>query len=198
MKSGSFNICLSGLTGSGKSTLARKLAERYGLKRVSGGEMLKGMISGESSLTDQGWWEREQASEALKLRLEDPKYDLEVDRKLMELAREGGYVLDSWTMAYLLDCSSCVKVFLKADLEVRAERVSMRDGISVDEAKNMIILKEKRTYEIYKKIYGFKLGEDLTPFHLVLDTTELTPEEVFQIVSMYIDTLLAKKGIKVK
>ncbi len=192
MRDKKFNICLSGLTGSGKSTLARKLAERYGLERVSGGEMLKEILAGRESLKDQGWWEREQAREALERRLEDPSYDLEVDRNLMELARRGGYVLDSWTIAYLLDCDACIKIFLKTDFEVRASRIANRDKISLEEAKNKIKIKEERTYDIYKRIYGFELGKDLTPFHLVVDTTKMSPEEVFYLVTTYIDILLSK------
>ncbi|RDD53427.1 MAG: hypothetical protein BA066_04470 [Candidatus Korarchaeota archaeon NZ13-K] len=187
-----FNICLSGLTGSGKSTLARRLAERYGLERISGGELLKELIAGSESLEDQGWWERDQAREALDRRLEDPRYDLEVDRRLMELAREGGYVLDSWTIAYLLDCDACIKIFLKADLDVRASRVASRDKISIEEAMNRIKVKEERTYEIYKRIYGFDLAKDLTPFHLVVDTTRMEPDEVFHLVSSYIDIIISK------
>ncbi|MEM3928950.1 MAG: AAA family ATPase, partial [Candidatus Korarchaeum sp.] len=82
MRGKRFSVCLSGLTGSGKSTLAKRLAEKYGLERVSGGEMLKEILAGRESLKDQGWWERDQAHEALERRLEDPRYDLEVDRRL--------------------------------------------------------------------------------------------------------------------
>ncbi|MDK2371973.1 MAG: cytidylate kinase family protein [Candidatus Korarchaeota archaeon] len=185
-----FNVCLSGLTGSGKSTLARRLVERYGLKRVSGGDILKEIIGGKESLKDPGWWEREEASRAMAERMSNPELDMEVDRRLMSLASEGGYVLDSWTMAYLLDSEDCIKIFLKADLEVRALRVARRDRISFDEAVKRIKLKEEETYRIYKRIYGFELGKDLTPFHLVLDTTRLNASEVLSIVSKFIDSWL--------
>ncbi|HDI73809.1 MAG TPA: cytidylate kinase [Candidatus Korarchaeota archaeon] len=185
-----FNVCLSGLTGSGKSTLARRLVERYGLKRVSGGDILKEIIGGRESLKDPGWWERDEASKAMEERLLNPELDKEVDRRLMALAEEGGYVLDSWTMAYLLGPGDCIKIFLKADIEVRAMRVARRDRISLDEAIKRIKLKEEETYRIYKRIYGFELGKDLTPFHLVLDTTKLNAGEVFAIVSKFIDSWL--------
>jgi len=187
MRRKKFNVCLSGLTGSGKSTLARKLAERYGLKRVSGGDILKELIGGKDSLYDPGWWERDLASEAMERRLANPELDREVDRRLMELAKEGGYVLDSWTMAYLLGPGDCIKIFLKADIEIRALRVARRDRISIEEAIRRIKLKEEETYKIYKRLYGFELGKDLTPFHLVLDTTKLNVNDVFAIVSKFID-----------
>ncbi len=186
-----FNVCLSGLTGSGKSTLARRLAERYGLKVVSGGDILKEIIGGKESLRDPGWWEREIVSTAMEKRLSNPELDRKVDRRLMEMAKEGGYVLDSWTMAYLLGPKDCIKIFLKGDLNVRAMRVARRDRIDLEEAIKMIKLKEKETFAIYKKIYGFELGKDLSPFHLVLDTTKLNAGDVFVIISKFIDGWLS-------
>ncbi len=183
-----FNICLSGLTGSGKSTLARRLAEKYGLRVVSGGDILKEIIGGKESLRDPGWWERKIASRAMEERLSNPNLDREVDRRLMKMAREGGYVLDSWTMAYLLGPRECIKIFLKGDLNVRAMRVARRDRMDLKEAIKMIKLKEKETFLIYKRIYGFELGKDLSPFHLVLDTTRLNAGDVFAIISKFIDS----------
>jgi cytidylate kinase len=51
------------------------------------------------------------------------------------------------------------------------------------------ILKEKeaRTKAIYKKLYGFTLGEDYAPFNLVLDTDNLNAEEVFQVLCKVLD-----------
>jgi adenylate kinase family enzyme len=37
-------ICVCGMAGSGKSTLAKKLAEKYGLRYFSGGDVLKAQI----------------------------------------------------------------------------------------------------------------------------------------------------------
>ncbi len=185
-----FNICLSGLTGSGKSTIARRLAKRYELGVVSGGDLLKEIIGGKESLMDPGWWERKIASRAMEERLSSPELDREVDRKLMEMAKEGRYVLDSWTMAYLLGPRDCIKIFLKGDLNVRAMRVARRNKISLGEAIRMVKLKEEETFVIYKKIYGFELGKDLSPFHLVLDTTKLNAGDVFAIISKFIDSWL--------
>ncbi len=50
--------------------------------------------------------------------------------------------------------------------------------------------KEARTKEIYKKLYGFDLGEDFSPFHLILDVNQLNRDEVFQALRMTIDNLV--------
>ena len=69
-----------------------------------------------------------------------------------------------------------------ASIEKRAARVAQRDGITVDEAFRVLEQKEARTKSIYKELYGFVLGEDFSPFDLVLDTDNLNAEEVFEVL----------------
>jgi cytidylate kinase len=187
-------ICICGMAGSGKSTLAKKLAEKYGLKYYSGGDALKALAMEEGYKTSEsGWWESEEGKRFLEKRGKDPKFDKAVDKKLLELAKQGNVILDSWTMPWLL--KEGFKVWLEASPEKRAERIAIRDGISVKEAFNALKNKEGQTKNIYKKLYGFSLGEDFSPFHLILDTNHLEADEVFQVLCMVIDNLLYSKNI---
>ena len=174
-------ICICGLAGSGKSTLAKKLAEKYGLKYCSGGKALKALAIEENyKPLKRGWWESKEGMRFLQKRDKDPKFDETVDKKFLELAKEGNVILDSWTMPWLL--KEGFKVWLEASPEKRAERIANRDRISFEEALKALRNKEKRTKAIYKKLYGFSLGEDFAPFHLILDTDNLKAEEVFQVL----------------
>jgi cytidylate kinase len=182
-------ICICGMAGSGKSTLAKKLAEKYGLKYYSGGDALKALALEEGYKTfKSGWWESEEGKRFLEKRGKDPKFDEAVDKKLLELARQGNVVLDSWTMPWLL--KEGFKVWLEASPEKRAERIAIRDGMSVEEAFNALRNKEERTKAIYKKLYGFSLGENFSPFHLILDTDCLEAEEVFQVLCVVVNNLI--------
>ncbi|MEM3700054.1 MAG: cytidylate kinase family protein [Candidatus Bathyarchaeia archaeon] len=182
-------ICICGMAGSGKSTLAKKLAEKYGLKYYSGGDALKALAIQEGHKPSQsGWWESEEGKRFLQKRGKDPKFDKAVDKKLLELAKKGNAVLDSWTMPWLL--KEGFKVWLEASPEKRAKRIAVRDGMDVKEAFNALKNKEERTKVIYKKLYGFSLGEDFSPFHLILDTNFLEADEVFQVLCMVIDNLI--------
>jgi len=182
-------ICICGTAGSGKSTVAKRLAERYGLKHYSGGEALKALAIEEGyKPLELGWWESEEGIRFLEKREKDPRFDRGVDQKLLELAQQGDVILDSWTMPWLL--KNGFKIWLDASIEKRAKRIAKRGGISVEEALQALKSKEEKTKNIYKKLYGFKLGEDFTPFHLILDTDHLNAEEVFQILCTVIDNMI--------
>jgi len=84
------------------------------------------------------------------------------------------------------------KIWLVASEEKRAERIAKRDKISVKEALQVLKEKEARTKAIYKKLYGFTLGEDFDPFNLVLDTDNLDAGEVFQVLCMVMDNVVLK------
>jgi cytidylate kinase len=182
-------ICISGMTGSGKSTVAEKIADKYGLGYFSGGNTLKSLAREEGYNSNmQGWWETHQGLKFLQQRMSDPTFDKKIDEKLLELAENGNVVLDSWTMPWLLDGG--FKIWLETSPDVRAKRVVKRDGINVEEAMKVLKEKDEKTRAIYKNLYGFNLGHDLSPFNFILATEELNSEEVFHTVRLVADHLV--------
>jgi cytidylate kinase len=181
-------ICISGMAGTGKSTLSQKIAKRYNLKYYSGGNALKDLAKAEGyTVSDEGWWESPVGLKFLEKRLKDPKFDRAVDEKFLEYAKQGNVLLDSWTMPWLL--KDGFKIWLSASLEKRAQRVAQRDKISLDEAFKFLKEKEAQTKAIYKNIYGFELDKDFEPFDFILDTNNLTADEVFQVLCKFIDNI---------
>ncbi|KXA99193.1 hypothetical protein AKJ41_05825 [candidate division MSBL1 archaeon SCGC-AAA259O05] len=179
-------IAISGLPGSGKSTVAEKLAEKLEMSKISGGDALKELAVEEGyEPSGEDWWETEAGRDFLDLRGEDDRFDKKVDDKLLEMAKEGDIILDSWTMPWLL--SSGFKVWIKADKEVRAKRVAERDNISYDQAFESIKEREEKTFSIYKEIYDIEIGKDFSPFNIVISSNELTPEKIVNILSFSID-----------
>ncbi|MBS7606647.1 cytidylate kinase family protein [Candidatus Bathyarchaeota archaeon] len=188
-------ICISGLAGSGKSTVARKIAEHYGLKYYSGGDALRAIASEMGyRVSNRGWWETEEGLRFLEERSRNLELDRLVDKKMLEWAEEGNVVLDSWTMPWLLKGIG-FKIWIDASDDVRAERISKRDGISIEEALKRMREREKKTKEIYKTLYGFKIGEDFEPFHVIIDVNNLNQDEVFETIRMIIDNMLLRKNI---
>jgi len=186
-------ICLTGLTACGKSTAARRLAEKYGLEYVSGGTALRELAfkMGYKG-KDKGWWETSEGMRFLEQRLSDPKFDKQIDAQLLAWAEQGNVVLDSWTMPWL--SKRGFKIWLEVSPEERAKRLANRDGISEKEAVRIIMEKDGKTKRIYESLYRFKLGEDYSPFDLILDSESLTSDEVFDTLSLVIDRLVLKRG----
>lgn len=179
-------LCISGMAGSGKSTVARRIAKKYNLNYFSGGNALKASASDLGfNPNSRGWWESPDGLSFLKKRSEDFSFDKKVDEKLQEWALQGNVVLDSWAQAWLLDIG--FKIWLDASTEERARRIAKRNGITYDNALEALKEKDKMTKMIYKKLYGFDLGEDFSPFDVVLDVTHLSKDEVFQTVSLLVD-----------
>jgi len=191
-------LCICGMAGSGKSTVAKKLARHYGLRYLSGGDALKAVAADLGYKTDRkGWWETEDGIRFLKERVDNLEIDRKVDQKLLEWARGKGVVLDSWAMPWLL--KKGFKVWLEASEEERARRVARRGSLGVEEASRFMREKEEKTKAIYRKLYGFSLGEDFSPFHLILDVNQLSKEEVFQALRMAIDSMvLREKGVPIR
>lgn len=186
-------ICVCGMTASGKSTVARRIAEKYRLRLFSGGDALKTLaIEMGYKPLDRGWWESEEGLRFLQQRLRDPDFDKKVDKKLLEQAKKGNVVLDSWTMPWLFKRG--YKIWIDASKKVRAKRLAKRDSMILGKAIKVLEKKEKATKTIYSKLYGFHLGEDFSPFDLIIDTERLNEDEVFHTVSVVLDRVLFKRS----
>ena len=157
-------VCISGMAGTGKST-----EEGY-------------------DSSSRGWWESPEGLSFLEKREKNLKFDKAVDDKLLKYAQQGRVLLDSWTMPWLLRTG--FKIWLVASVEKRAERIAKRDRIPIKEALMVLKEKEAKTKAIYKKLYGFTLGEDFEPFNLVLDTDALNAREVFQVLCTVMDNVI--------
>jgi cytidylate kinase len=180
------------MTASGKSTVARRIAEKYGLRLFSGGDALKTLAfeKGYKPL-DRGWWESGEGLRFLRQRLSDPDFDRKVDQKLLIQARKGNVVLDSWTMPWLF--TGGYKIWIDASKEVRARRLAKRDDLAPGDAAKVLEKKEKATKTIYARLYDFHLGQDFSPFDLIVDTDKSNEDEVFQTVSAVLDRVLFKR-----
>ncbi len=181
------------MAGSGKSIIGKRLAEKFALKYYSGGDALKTLAVQEGyNPKERGWWESREGMKFLEERKEDPKFDKAVDERLLKIAEQGNVVLDSWTMPWLL--KKGFKIWLNASRGERARRIAERDGINLADALEALKKKEEKTKSIYRKLYGFNLGEDFTPFHLLLDTEHLNREEVFQVICKVLDNMVVKSS----
>ena len=170
-------IIISGLAGVGKSTLAKKLAKRFGLKYICGGELLKEVAKELGYKVTEHWWESKEGFEFVKKRMENKALDKKLDEKLIEIASKGNCVITSWSLPWIYK-GKAIKIWLHASLEERAKRIASRDNIAFEEALKIVEERDKENAKLFKAIYGYELGKDLSVFNLIVETENKTPEEV--------------------
>ncbi len=149
-------IAISGKSGCGNSSVSRIVAERLGIKLIN------------YTFHDMAREMNIPFEELCRLAEKDPRYDLELDRKLVELAMEGSCVLGSRLAVWLLKEAN-LKVYLTASLEERARRIASREGLSFEESFKATRERDKRDRLRYLKLY--KIDVDKFDFvDLVIDT----------------------------
>jgi len=157
------------------------VAGTLGLRYLGGGEALK-MIArkrGHSS-SGENWWDTEEGMGFLQERARNPSLDREVDAELLRAVDEGNVVITSYTLPWLT--SKGLKFWLSASVENRAKRMAGRDGTSYEEASRVVQERDAQNLRLYRELYGFEFGVDLSVFDFVLSTDRLSKEQVADIV----------------
>ncbi len=184
-------VIIFGFSGSGKSSLARALGAKYGLRVIHPSGILRSLLEKkkvdvERSEYNSGFWESPEGVRLFKGRLKDElPMDVVSDKILLDELSRGGVVMDSWSMPWL--SKRGVKIYLKTALSRRIERVAMRSGISIKDAKRIIVMKDNETRTMFLRVYGFDIKKDLNVFDFILDTTHLNQEEVMIRTSRFLD-----------
>jgi cytidylate kinase len=164
-------IAIAGPIGVGKSTVARGLAARLGYRYISGGEVFR-ELARERGIS---------VTEVNKLAERDPALDRELDRRQREAARAGNCVVESRLAGWMTDAD--LKIWLRAPLDVRAARVARREGQPVAAARADLVERERSEWARYKAVYGIDV-EDLSPYHLVIDTSLWSAEALVDALTM--------------
>lgn len=178
-------IIISGLPAVGKTTVARIIGEELKLKVIGGGDILKEMAV-EEGFNPKGddWWDTDEGIKFLERRKNIPNFDMEVDRRLMKKVEKGDIIVTSYTLPWL--SKSGIKIWLSGSIESRAKRMAKRDGIDEERCKEIISIRDRENYKIYKKLYNIDFGKDLKPFHLLVETDAIDEKQVSSIILHYV------------
>jgi len=171
-------ITISGLGGTGKSTIAKRLAKKLDYKHYSAGDLQRELAK-ERGLTITEWNIKEQA---------DPKYDQMVDARLRQVGKnEKNIIIDAWLAAHFVP--HAIKIFLTGDIEERAKRITKKreseSFTKVETAIKTTKLREETNQKRWLKFYNFDYL-DKKNYDLVVDTTDLNEDEVFDKVYTYV------------
>ena len=174
------SIIISGPPAIGKTTIAKGLAKEFDIEYLSGGDILKD-LAGEQGFQTQGddWWDTQDGINFLEQRKKNPEFDKNVDNKLKELFSKGGIVVTSYTLPWIVEGG--IKIWLDGSKENSALRMTARDNSSKNEALEIVQKRYNENKIIYKELYGFEFGEDLSVFDKIIETDELNVEQVLEI-----------------
>ncbi len=135
-------ITVSGLSGTGKTSFAKKLAELTGLKYMSAGKIFREIAKERNMPLEEFSKKREKG------------IDIMIDKKTLELAQKGGYVLDGRMTGAVAGDYADERVFIKARKELIAQRVAEREGKTPKQAIEDIKKRDKADTQKYLEIYG--------------------------------------------
>jgi len=162
-------IAISGLPGSGKTTVARLVAAALGLEHVYAGNMFRRQAE-EAGMTLQEYLRRAER---------DPTIDRRLDDAMRTRAHAGDAVLEGRLAAVMAAEAKvpALKVFLHASEDVRAARITDREGGVTDERLQEIQARETSDRQRYRDIYGVDY-HDHKLYDVVVETDRRTPEDL--------------------
>lgn len=162
-------ITISGPPGTGTSTIARHLSNELEIRWVNSGELFR-KIAAERGVS---------VAELGRSAEEGPEIDYLIDEAQRALAAKAGGVFEGRLSGHILDAD--LKILLKADKMVRAERIAAREKKLVEDALRESRVREESEARRYEKYYNIDLS-DFSVYDLVIDTGTWDEKGVVAIV----------------
>lgn len=183
------SIVISGPPAVGKTTVAKGLAEEFQLEYLSGGDVLKEMAK-EQGFDSEGddWWDTEDGMKFLNQREQNSEFDKKLDEKLTALFNNGGMVITSYTLPWLV--KDGIKIWLEGSHASSTKRMQSRDNMSPEEAYEITRNRFDKNKALYKKLYDFDFGDDKSVFDLIINTDNLTAQQVIDVAKETVRKLL--------
>lgn len=174
-------IRVSGNPGSGKTTLCRRLADYLGYVHHYTGGIFREMAR-EKNLSIEEFY-AEMAS--------NPDLEKTIDERQAELMRKNdNLVVEGRIAPFQPSPYKTVNILIKVDPEEGARRRMGEPENGGKSLEEILLLTEARIQnerEHYKAIYGIDDHLSEKYFDFVLDTTNLSPDEVFERAKDFLD-----------
>lgn len=176
-------ITVSGLSGTGTSTVAELLAERYNLKVFTMGDFFRSEARKREMTIVEFMGNIGDIEEK-----EDIDFDLLGDKRMLEEAhREDNIVFDGRMAGVVLENIARVRILVRTDLEVVAERLCKRENISREKALKEAIIRNKEDKNRYKEKYGIDITDEKYYNVIIENNADLTKlkDQLFKKVDRY-------------
>ncbi|MBQ5647395.1 MAG: cytidylate kinase family protein [Treponema sp.] len=161
-------VAISGKSGCGNTTVSSMLAEKLGIKLIN---YTFRQLAAEKGLT---------LAEVIENAKTDDSYDITVDTRQVDLARQESCILGSRLAIWMLKEAN-LKVYLLAAPEVRAKRILNREGGNLQEIIDFTSMRDNEDSRRYMKLYQID-NSNYEFADLIIDTSVNTPEQIVNII----------------
>jgi cytidylate kinase len=162
-------IAVSGKSGCGNTTISRMVSEKLELSFIN---FTFRSLAAEKGLT---------LTEVLARAAEDEWWDREVDRRQVAMAQKApGCVLGSRLAIWMLK-EADLKVYLKASIETRTERIIRREGVVFEEVAAYTRERDRQDTGRYLRTYRID-NDDYMFADLIIDTENMGTEEIAGVI----------------
>ena len=161
-------IAISGKSGCGNTTVSKLLSEKLSINMIN---FTFRSLCEETGLS---------LAEIIEKAKTDDSFDVTVDTRQVELAKQESCVLGSRLAIWMLK-EADFSVYLLASDQVRAERILNREGGDLESIKQFTAMRDAEDTNRYKKLYNIN-NDDFDFATLKIDTAQYNPEEIVAII----------------
>ena len=97
-------------------------------------------------------------------------------------------VITSYTLPWLI--KDGIRIWLEGSHESSTKRMQTRDSMSSKDAYEITKERFDKNRALYKKLYNFDFGEDKSVFDLIINTDNLTAQQVIDVTKETVRKLL--------
>ncbi len=164
-------LTISGLPGSGTTTVAKLLSKELSLELISAGAVFRQMAA-EKKLPLEQFSEMAEAND---------DFDRVIDERQREEAMETENAIVEGRLSGFIVPDADLKIWLKAPVEIRAKRITVRENIGYGEALHAMKSRERSEYKRYKQYYRLNL-DDLSIYDLVIESSRWNEEDIVAMI----------------
>ena len=168
-------ITISGLHGTGKSTIGKIISKELNLEYYSTGKAFRELAQ-EYNMD---------LKEFTQYAEEHPEIDINLDNKIIEIAKKGDIVIDSQLSGHILKDLADFKIHLTCPIETRVKRMAERDNANFETKYTETILREESELQRFKRLYNIDLKDFKTLesiYDLIINTENLSIDEVVKLI----------------
>ena len=165
------NITISGRAACGATTLSKALVDKLNWTLINAGELVRVYMK--------------EKGIPLEFTGKTPdRYHRRLDNFIKEkLIKENSLIAESWLSGFdAAGISGVFKIFVTcSDMAVRIDRVMNRDGLTLEQAKEHIKVREEENLKKWETLYHTRDFWNPKLYDLVIDTYKLGPKETLEM-----------------